>query len=326
MKIAILTEGGKGLGFGHLTRCMALYSAFEKKGAIPKMAVKGDESAEYLIGNRNYEMFDWLREKNKLNALLDGSDAAVIDSYLAKKDFYKELSKKIDKVVYIDDNARLDYPKGTIVNVNVYGKEMEYPKKRGRECIGGSEYALLRNEFCDIPKKKINKTLKKVMIIFGGANFGGMMANVLEFFRKKYPDLTRNIVIGKAFENGARLKELKSAGVNLINNPGAEEMKNIMLDSDIAISAGGQTLAELARVGIPTIGICVADNQHNNLKGWQKTGFLEFIGWHRDANILEKLQKAIEKIKPYEKRLEMSRIGRGIVDGMGAQRLAEALL
>ena len=31
-KVIILTEGGKKVGFGHITRCISLYQAFEEKG------------------------------------------------------------------------------------------------------------------------------------------------------------------------------------------------------------------------------------------------------------------------------------------------------
>lgn len=31
MKVFILTEGGKDIGFGHITRCLSLYHAFEER-------------------------------------------------------------------------------------------------------------------------------------------------------------------------------------------------------------------------------------------------------------------------------------------------------
>ena len=31
MKVFIITEGGKDIGFGHITRCFSLYQAFEEK-------------------------------------------------------------------------------------------------------------------------------------------------------------------------------------------------------------------------------------------------------------------------------------------------------
>ncbi len=59
-----------------------------------------------------------------------------------------------------------------------------------------------------------------------------------------------------------------------------------MLVSDIAISSGGQTLCELARIGTPTIGICCAQNQQQNLECWRDTSFAEYAGWYNDRNII----------------------------------------
>jgi UDP-2,4-diacetamido-2,4,6-trideoxy-beta-L-altropyranose hydrolase len=45
-------------------------------------------------------------------------------------------------------------------------------------------------------------------------------------------------------------------------------MKHAMLETDIAISNGRQTLYKLVRVGVPTIAIGVAENQLGNIKEW----------------------------------------------------------
>ena len=53
MKITILTEAGGNIGFGHLTRCIALYQAIEEKGYSPELIVNGDESILDFIKIKN---------------------------------------------------------------------------------------------------------------------------------------------------------------------------------------------------------------------------------------------------------------------------------
>jgi len=43
MKVFIITEGGKNIGFGHITRCLSLYQAFEEKEIIPEFILNSDE-------------------------------------------------------------------------------------------------------------------------------------------------------------------------------------------------------------------------------------------------------------------------------------------
>jgi len=89
MKVFILTEGGKNIGFGHITRCTALYQAFEERGIIPKFIVNGDDSVFDLLADKNYEIFDWIDEKERLLELIQNVDIAIIDSYLADISIYQ---------------------------------------------------------------------------------------------------------------------------------------------------------------------------------------------------------------------------------------------
>jgi len=103
-------------------------------------------------------------------------------------------------------------------------------------------------------------------------------------------------------------------------------MKKAMLDSDITISASGQTLYELARVGVPTIAISVSDNQMNNVRGWQKAGFIEYAGWWQDDKLLTNVLVCINNLRKKGIRLKKSLIGRKFVDGKGCHRIVDYLL
>ena len=96
-----------------------------------------------------------------------------------------------------------------------------------------------------------------------------------------------------------------------------------MLESDIAISACGQTLYELAFLGVPTIAVTVADNQSINARGWQKTGFIEYGGHWSKTALSGNIKSLIDKLRDPELRRKNTFIGRDIVDGKGAIRIAE---
>lgn len=63
---------------------------------------------------------------------------------------------------------------------------------------------------------------------------------------------------------------LNNRNIRFFYSLDAEHMKTLMLESDVAISAGGQTLYELASVGLPTIAIQVVDNQSEDISGFLK--------------------------------------------------------
>ncbi len=93
MNIFILTEGGKDIGFGHITRCVSMYQAFEFKSFNPTLIVNGDENIKSILQNINHEIFDWIKNKNQLFEKIKNSDIVIIDSYLANLSVYKKISE-----------------------------------------------------------------------------------------------------------------------------------------------------------------------------------------------------------------------------------------
>ena len=326
MKVFILTEGGKNIGFGHITRCLSLYQAFEERGIKPKFIVNGFKDIEHLLNGENYQLLNWIEKPDKVFELIKDADIAIIDSYLADISLYEKLSNLVKILVYIDDNKRIDYPKGIVVNGGIYAEELDYRRKNEITYILGTKYTPLRKEFWEVPEKKIREKIESIMVTFGGDDAKNMTPKTLKFLNKEYSNLKKNIIIGNDFQNIDKIKKEADKSTNLIYYPDAEKMKEIMLESDIAISAGGQTLYELARVGVSTIGVCVAENQLGNVKGWKRANFLEYTGWHNKIDILEKIKNSIKFLEDEKERKSKSKIGRGFVDGKGSLRIADEII
>ena len=326
VKVYIITEGGEGIGFGHITRCLSFYQAFEKRGIIPEFIVSGDVTTEELSGFKRHRTFNWLKEKERLFSLIENVDIAIIDSYLADFDVYKKISQLAKISVYIDDNKRLVYPEGIVINGTIYAKELCYSRRKGTVHLLGSQYIPLRKEFWNMPAKRIKKKISSIMVTFGGYDSKNVTPKVLKALKDNYKDMRKFVVIGKGFKNIANIKRNGDKRTNFIYNPDAQMIKKIILDSDIAISAGGQTLYELARIGVPSIGICMAKNQERNLESWQKKDVIEYIGWYDNANLRKQLRKAIGYLAGADIRKNKSETGRKLVDGKGSLRAVKIIL
>ena len=106
--------------------------------------------------------------RDKLSNFLTMSDIVVVDSYHADASFYKTLSQRVPLLVCIDDNKRLSYPKGIVVNGSIFADKLDYPLVEGVDYLLGSEYIPLRREFWINPDKVIEKSIRSIMITFGG--------------------------------------------------------------------------------------------------------------------------------------------------------------
>lgn len=325
-RVFIVTEGSANKGFGHITRCTSLYQAFKEKGVLPEFIVNGDESVKELLEGLNYKIFNWLKKSESLFNLLQTTDTVVIDSYLADHGFYRKISEMVKVFVCIDDTERLTYPKGIVINSSAIEEDSKYFEKEGVTYLFGSQYIPLRREFWEIPRKNIKEAIENVLITFGGDDIRNMTPKVLRTLINNFPEIIKNVVIGRGFRNIKEIKSVVDDRADLIYYPDAKEMKEAMLGSDIAISAGGQTLYELARVGVPTIAIAVADNQLNNIKGLQKAGFIEYAGWWEDKKIFENILNRLKLLRDKDARGRVSQAGKMIVDGNGARRVVSEII
>jgi len=325
LKVLILTEGGTGIGFGHIVRCLSLCEAFEENGIIPEIIVHGDETVAELLKGKTHSVRNWREEKHWLSSLTD-TDVVVIDSYLADRGVYEAISKSARVPVYIDDNKRMDYPDGIVINGGINAERLNYPEYDDVKYLLGCQYILLRKAFRDVPVKEIREKVTAVMVTFGGDDVRNLTPKVLELLIKAYPGISRQIVIGKGYRNADRIEAVADNNTRLHYYPDAEAMRNIMLASDIVISAAGQTLYELARVGVPAIAVAVADNQMNNVKGWQEAGFIEYAGWWEDGMLLDNVGSALKKLEDSDRRKKMFLTGRSLVDGKGSNRIVDYLV
>lgn len=307
MKTVILTEGGSKIGFGHVARCVSVCQAFEEKGAAPEIIVNGDNTVTELLKGNNYTLSNWLKDENALNRA-GKADVVIIDSYLAEKELYYRIFGAClgGILVMIDDYARIEYPEGIVVNPSVYGEGLGYPDKEGVTYLCGKDYVILRKEFRHLPEKAIADKVKNILITLGGAN------NILLHSR-----------VAGCFKDRVFNIASVDTGKDII---GAQQMIDLMLNADICISGGGQTIYELARAGVPAIGVCLSENQRLNLEGCCKKGFIEYIGWQDDKELAKNLESAMQRLSSLEARIKMSRIGKKIIDGRGAERIADKAL
>ena len=317
--VTILTEGGHGLGCGHIMRCHSLAQAFEEKGIDVNFVVKGNDEVKDFLKNQEIKVVDWINDKDALLKILQDQDIVIIDSYLADLDIYKQISQSVKVPVFIDDNNRLDYPQGVVVNGSVYAQKNNYPVKDNVVYLTGKDYVFFRKEFWDVKKKK-EKT-KEILVTMGGTNIKDLTARVLRVLIKEFPDFKKNIVIGNCFTGIEDIKKHKDKNTVFIDSPDGLKMKELMTSADLAICAGGQTLNELCLCGVPGIAIILADNQILNVQTWEEIGGVIALN-SEDENFEKNIINGVLKIEQDKIKL----CPENFIDSKGSVRIIKKLL
>ncbi len=326
MRVLILTEGGKGIGFGHITRMLAVYQAFEEAGVRPYMLVKGDNSVGSVLKEARWEILDWVNDPASVKERFGKVDILMIDSYLAPREVYEYLSKMAKVPAYYDDFGRIEYPCGVVINGWFRAIEINYPTKLCVKYLLGVEFLPLRKEFWKIKKKETKDNIESILITFGGSDPKGVTPRALKVLVSHFPNLIKRVIIGRGFGRNIieYCKKIADEKTKIIYFPDGGHIKNLMLKSDIAISAGGQTLHELARVGVPTVAVIVANNQEAQVKEFFSKGLIHrFFYWNE-----LKEESIVDSIKSLQNPLIRKRISekaKNFIKGQGARKIVKCL-
>jgi spore coat polysaccharide biosynthesis predicted glycosyltransferase SpsG len=166
-----------------------------------------------------------------------------------------------------------------------------------------------------------------VLVTLGGVTRARLLSVVVRAVHDAVRTAAIDVVVGPtgdAFE----LVEASVAsvpGVRLHRAP--QSLRALMVEADLAVSAGGVTVYELAATATPTVAVCLADNQRLNLAGLAAEGALILAGDADDAVLATRLGTAVAQLATDAgARDRLARRARRLVDGRGAGRVATRVL
>jgi UDP-2,4-diacetamido-2,4,6-trideoxy-beta-L-altropyranose hydrolase len=312
-KLLMLTEAGKDIGFGHYFRCQALKEYFQENGVEVQMLLD-------LKGNYDFEeeKINWLEKKEVVSGYVKKFPFVFIDSYLAPESYYQFLSGTFAKTIVMDDYNRIPYKADMIINPNVYGDEINYSTHA--KVLSGKDFILLRKPFRECRQKyAAGQEVKKVLLTLGGSDVRNLIPSLIEWLASKNAEVT--VIAG----NEEYKKELESRYIKITKEiagfADAGQMLKYMLNADLVVSACGQTLHELAYLGVPSIGVCVGDDQISNMKKYGALGYLQKEIYWNDSDLKDKIFSSYDLLSSSKKRSEVSLIGMSHIKGEGVKNI-----
>lgn len=320
--IFIFTEGGGKTGMGHISRCLSLYQAFEMRGYFPQFIINGNESVVLAVSGTRYQLFDWIAEVDKTFTLLQDAGIVLIDSYKCPAFLYQLIKNKSKTAVYIDDNLRLEYPSGIVVNGVMGAEQLGYKKRDDIDYLLGAQYAFLRSSFWNVSLKEINLEIKSIFISCGG-NDNGLSVRIVKLVSEHFPWIYPSIVVKDI--NSPEIKELKHYA-QVLAGLSADEMKGLMGNADLAITAAGQTTYELCRIGTPFVALLTADNQAYSIGNFFKQGLVQEVIDPNNPVFDTMLVNQINYFLDPEIRKAISSKMQTAIDGSGSLKLADYII
>lgn len=315
--LVIFTEGDLVRGLGHVSRCSAYAAAWRARGGEVLWVLDGDEAAVAMTGATEARTAAWQDDVAAvLRDLTPG--VALVDSYSTTDAVLAEIDAWAGTAVFIDDLGR-QYPGGLVVHAapdRTGGRD----SGAGGAWLQGPEWQPLRPAFWDLPPRPSARAeVERILVIMGGGDLRGLGVSMAALAAEAYPRAAIDLVLAPGQTEPGHPRMASHRGID------AASMAALMIRADLAISGSGQTIFELARCGVPTIMVGIADNQRPNLEHWPRLcGFVSAGVWD-DPDLSRHVRAGLMGLAEASARQAVSDRAGAVVDGQGVRRLLDRL-
>jgi len=189
----------------------------------------------------------------------------------------------------------------------------------------GCSYACLRVPFWRVTSHR-PANVERILVMFGSSDIRGLTTPALKTITAKFPGISVDAVMGLHVVEREVAEAFADHPVTFYSLLDAVAIRRLMLECDIAIVGGGQTLYELAACGAPAVAIELVDNQRDDLQRFAAAGLIDLAGHWQDYDLWGKVAGAVERLRAAPEELaRRACLGQALIDGHGARRLAKQL-
>lgn len=337
MLVVFRADASPSIGGGHVMRCLALADELRNRGAQCCFAC-ASQSGESVPALRNsghgYVELALPNDSKALSMVSsDGCDWLVVDHYGWDAVQETRCRPWAKNILVIDDLADRPHDCELLLDQTFGRLPSTYSGLIPLKCetLVGSQYALLRPEFAARRGASIARRargqLESIFVSMGLTDPANSTETVLRGISESKLSFAVRVVMGPSAPGLQVVRSLVDrSGGNFKLSVGSERMAELMMAADLAFGAAGSTAWERCCLGLPSVMIQTADNQESIAKGLHSAGAAISIGKADEvgsvdvARILESL-----RLNPHRMR-ELSQNAAAICDGLGASRVAEAMV
>lgn len=306
LRVAVRCDGGTANGAGHVGRCIPVAAALRARGADARLVGRYDGVAAWLVERSGLPVEAPGGAPCGIGA--GGWDAALIDLYL---DHPTEMcdAAGLLPLATVGESSRCP-DAGTWIDYHA-GSAQGADDRR----LGGPAYVPLDPRFAG-RTPQIGDRVQRVLVLAGGS--GSVLAaagRLAVSAAEALPGVTVCAPAGIAAQAGH--------GVAALDDP--VDVLDALAGVDVAIVGAGMTLYEVAAAGVPCIAVGLVDNQRVVIEGCQATGIAIGVDGTRDDPAPAVLAGLV-RLGERGARAALSARARAVIDGKGAERIADALI
>jgi UDP-2,4-diacetamido-2,4,6-trideoxy-beta-L-altropyranose hydrolase len=358
MNVCFRVDASPAIGTGHLYRCLTLANVLAHQGHVSRFIMRHiPDSLASMITGAGFELTrlpavdkhilhanwcshagwleaNWLDDASSTREALEETscDWLVADHYALDIQWQSAVRDCCGNLMVIDDLADRAHFCDLILDQNYLSNfATRYNTLVPGSCerLLGPEFALLRPEFLQARNTVQPRTgaISRLFVFMGGVdkdNLTSVALKGIELLDSRI--LTVDVVVGQANPHRHEIEMLsrRVRGCRMFGL--VESLAPLMSAADLAIGAAGTTTWERCCLGLPALTMSIAENQRPIADGSQLGGFAVNLGTGATVTP-EILARGIEHLLNNPSVLQqMSQAGMRLVDGKGAERVAQALV
>ncbi|UCF14549.1 MAG: hypothetical protein JSW59_14135 [Phycisphaerales bacterium] len=328
IEVVFVPSVGSGLGVGNLLRCLMIADAlgdrarsiFCLEGTLPELDVVSMGNV-ICVPERELE-----KSISSCEAIVFDKQGPIrVDTYFQElKQVYGDVPLIVMDYFYRDD-CSID----VMINLSNH-RETDWPKERKSvEYYEGLDYAVIRSPYLKLrPAEPLGSDrVEDVLVTFGGEDARNWTAKTVSWLEHHVEwKLDVKVIIGALNESIDSLEKIIQGPVfhrySLMQH--ARDIEVHARNADLVFCGGGTTILEMAFLGKPVVALPQHNMERLFLRKFEENGFLlpsfEACIGNLDA------YPAMRLFRDRRLRMRLSRIGMGLVDGMGAFRIADIIM
>jgi UDP-2,4-diacetamido-2,4,6-trideoxy-beta-L-altropyranose hydrolase len=293
MNVVIRADASVASGHGHVMRCLTLAEELRAQGSAVRFICReqpGDlcaviEALGFEVAQLHGALGSWHNDAAQTLAVMNASqsiaDWIIVDHYELDARWEAFLAPATHGLMVIDDLANRPHCCDLLLDQNYFpeaARRYEALLPRWCKCFLGPEHVLLRREFRAAGPRPVGERPRRLLIFFGGGDPTGQSGTALAAALEFDPTLPMDVIIGS---NNPRAADLESAyghqpNVHLLRH--TNDMARLMAQASLCLGAGGIATYERLHMGLPSIVVATADNQHEPLAALDALGCIEYLG------------------------------------------------
>ena len=259
-------------------------------------------------------------------------DWMVVDHYALDHRWEEMLRPHCGRIMVIDDLADRQHDCDLLLDQNLVASyAVRYDGLVPAACtvLLGPTFALLQPEYATWHPRVPPRVgpVRRLLVYFGGADSANLTGLTIEALsRLREENLRVDVVMNPSSPHAAIVNRQAAEYPWIKTHASLPSLAELMVSADLAIGAGGATSWDRCCLGVPALGLSLADNQVPIAKELDRRGMVQLLGNSADVSV-DSLVSLLENSLSNPAANEMrSRQCLGVVDGRGAARVASLLL